>query len=332
MTMAGCGASSTEKTPIEVAADDPETTAEDAPQDTDSTEATSAGGPDESPLAFDWQGHRGARGLRPENTLPGFELALDLEVDTLEFDLHLAADDVVVVWHDPIVESAKCGDEASSTALRELTSAELGALRCDRNPDPDRFPDQTAEPGAVSGDDYSIKTLSEVFDFVAAYAESTTKTSDQRANAMVVRFNIETKRNPNSPETIGDGFDGTTVGTFEQAIIDAADRAGVTERVTVQSFDHRSVFAIHRTRPDVGLSALSRRDDVPDFDQLVDLGIDVWSPDHRSLTGSLIDDAQEAGLEVVPWTVNDPADMQRLLDEGVDGLITDHPDRKPAGG
>jgi len=350
MAVAGCGASSNDtpaidETTIEATSIPPSTapvdpaedTAEESAQDPaeesaqDPAEESARETAEDSSGPFDWQGHRGARGLRPENTLPAFELALDLGVDTLEFDLHLAADDVVVVWHDPTIESGKCGEGAESRPVRELTSTELGALRCDRNPDPGRFPDQIAEPGAISGDDYSIPTLSEVFDFVAGYAESAAKTPEQRANAGTVRFNIETKRDPGAPEKIGDGFDGENPGPFEQAIIDAADRAGVIERVTVQSFDHRSLFAIHRSRPEVDLAALTRRGEIPDFDDLVEQGIAIWSPDYRSLDGPAIDAAHQAGLTVVPWTVNDPADMKQLIVDGVDGLITDRPDLRPDG-
>lgn len=277
---------------------------------------------------YDLQGHRGARGLRPENTLPSFELALDELVDTLELDLHLTTDDVVVVWHDPVIDGAKCAVDGP-VVISERTLAEVDELRCDRNPDPDRFPDQVATAGAVAGDDYTIVALAEVFRFVAAYATSAEKTEAQRANAATVRFNVETKRKPSDPAAIGDGFDGRTIGRFERQLIATAAEAGMLARTTVQSFDHRSLWTIHDAHPDVPLAALTTRTDVPDFVDLAERGATTWSPDHRALTAEDLAAAHDAGLLVVPWTVNEPERMAELLALGVDGLITDRPDLAP---
>ncbi len=281
---------------------------------------------------IDWQGHRGARGLRPENTLPGFELALDLGVDTLELDLHLSADDQVVVWHDPIISGDKCVGDGVGTPVRRLTASELRALRCASNPDDTAFAEQVAEGGTISGDDFGIITLAELFRFVDEYARSADKTSDERMTATTVRFNIETKRRPDDPDAIGDGFDGTTMGLLEQGTIDAIDDAGIVDRVTVQSFDHRSLWAIRAERDDIGLVALTRRNDSVDLADLSAQGATVWSPDHRSLSAKAIDEAHDHDLLVVPWTVNDPAAMTRLIEAGVDGIITDRPDLRPATG
>ncbi len=280
--------------------------------------------------SLDWQGHRGARGLRPENTLPGFELALDLGVDTLELDLHWAADDVVVVWHDPVVEPTLCSGEGVSMPIRQLTSTQLRALRCDRNPDPGRFPEQAAQPGTLAGDDWGIVGLAELFGFVAGYAGSEAKTPEQRANAETVRFNVETKRKPDDPGAIGDGFDGETAGPFERAIIAAIGDAGLTDRVSIQSFDHRSLWAVRAETPAIDLVALTGGG-VPDFAELARRGAGTWSPDQRSVTDAAVSAAHGAGLLVVPWTVNDPAAMDRLIELGVDGIITDRPDLQPSG-
>lgn len=278
---------------------------------------------------YDLQGHRGARGLRPENTLPSFEVALDLMVNTLEFDLHLSADDRVIVWHDPLIDSDKCTTNSPNRRVRKMTAAELSQLRCAQNPDTGRFADQQAEPGAVSNDGYAIVSLAEVFDFVVAYAASPSKSDAQRANAASVRFNIETKRKVDDPAAIGDGFDGQSVGVFEAAIIDDIDAAGVRDRVTVQSFDHRSLWAIHADHSDISLAALTRRNDIPDFVDLADNGATIWSPDYRSVNASSLAAAHSAGLLVVPWTINDADDMVDLLALGVDGIITDRPDLAP---
>lgn len=290
---------------------------------------------------FDVQGHRGARGLKPENTLPAFEIALDLGVSTLELDLHFTADGQVVIWHDATVDKAKCGLVADAPAgapdpddvlapeddrlLAGLDRAQLEWYRCDRNPSTAKYPDQNADPTALAGDDYRIVTLGELFDFVDRYAESSDKTEAQRATATEVAFNIETKRKPDRPETIGDGFDGASAGAFELAILSEVTGRGLTERVVVQSFDHRSLWAIHAENAAVGLAALSVREGV-DHADLAERGASIWSPNQDAVNRDSVDQAHAAGLEVMPWTVNDPSDMTRLIALGVDGLITDRPD------
>lgn len=289
---------------------------------------------------FDVQGHRGARGLRPENTLPAFEAALDLEVTTLELDLHFTADEQVVVWHDPVVGPDKCrlGDRAPAEApdpddpvthgdraIRELTAEQLGWFQCDRNPDEGAYPDQRAEATELAGYDYRIVTLGELLEFVQDYAESALKTESQRENAARVGFNVETKRRLDDPSTIGDSFDGVNAGPFELALLDLADRFELKDRITVQSFDPRSLRAIHAIKPGIRLAALTFSTST-DLADLVADGATVWSPRAASLNAQLIADAHSVGLEVIPWTVNDPAEMDDLISQGVDGIITDRPD------
>jgi glycerophosphoryl diester phosphodiesterase len=286
------------------------------------------------PASLDVQGHRGARGLQPENTLPAFEAALDLGVDTLELDLHFTADGQIVVWHDPVIQPDKCrldpdrsadADPPSETlSVAGLTRRQLAAYRCDLNPDAARFPDQQPTATPLAGDSYQIVTLNELFDFVAAYSEAAGKTDDQRTTAAAVAFNVETKRVADRPETINDGFDGTNPGPFETTLLDLIAQRGLEDRVVVQSFDHRSLRAIRTVNTSVRLAALTGRN-VPFSDEFAEFAV-IWSPDYRSLSGSSLDDAHAAGLQVIPWTVNETSDMARLIDLGVDGLITDRPD------
>jgi glycerophosphoryl diester phosphodiesterase len=301
--------------------------------------------PDVSPVSHiqdgvDVQGHRGARGLQPENTLPAFETALDLEVTTLELDLHFTADGQVVVWHDPVVGPDKCGLSEGAPArapdpddpvthgdraIRELTAEQLGWFACDRNPDDDAYPDQRAEATDLAGYDYRVVTLAELFEFVEDYAESALKTESQRESAARVGFNVETKRRPDDPSTIGDGFDGVNAGPFELALLDLVGRFELNDRITVQSFDPRSVRAVHAIDPNIRLAALTFSTST-DLADLVADGATVWSPRASTLTAQRITDARSIGLEVIPWTVNDPADMLELISWGVDGIITDRPD------
>jgi glycerophosphoryl diester phosphodiesterase len=208
--------------------------------------------------------------------------------------------------------------------IRALTADQLSWYQCDRNPDVDRFPGQTSVPGVHAGDGYGIVTLGELFDFVATYGTSDVKTEKQRASAARVRFNIETKRRSDEPGTIGDGFDGVNAGPFELEMLRVIGEYGLSERVVIQSFDHRSLWAVHAADPSVTLAALSVRP--IDLDDVASRGASIWSPSQDAVTAALIQAAHDAGLLVIPWTVNDPNDMHRLISLGVDGLITDRPD------
>ena len=291
------------------------------------------------PPGFDAEGHRGGRGLLPENTLPAFETALDLGVTTLELDLHFTQDGEVVIWHDPILDDSKCrlpDDPADPEApdprnpLRRIFISQqplsvVQSYRCDLNPDSERFPEQTAVSTPIAGNDYRIITLNELLDFVEAYARSELKTEAQRSNAASVQFNIETKREADHPEYIDDGFTGGAAGPFELAILEIVNGRSLTPRVIIQSFDHRSLRAIREIDGDIRLAALTTGGETK-VDVYAAYKFNIWSPNQRDVTAENINKAHEEGLLVIPWTVNEVADMQRLIDWGVDGIITDYPD------
>jgi glycerophosphoryl diester phosphodiesterase len=291
---------------------------------------------------FDVEGHRGARGLKPENTLPAFETALDLGVTTLELDLHYTQDRVVVIWHDDMVTADKCylpsetmaplppDPEQSSTSetslmISQLSLEQLQKYRCDRNPDVDKYPDQDNLPTALAGDGFRMVSLAELFTFVESYIISQDKSPTQRENAARVQFNLETKRKENNPQAINDGFDGVNPGLFEIAIADLISDFGMVDRAIVQSFDHRSLAVMHELNPKIRLATLTSRVN-PDFTAYSDFGAIIWSPRYQDINSNLLKQAQEAGLKVIPWTVNDPDGMRRMISLGVDGIITDRPD------
>ena len=290
------------------------------------------------PPGFDVQGHRGTRGLRPENTLPAFETALDLGVTTLELDLHFTANGAVVIWHDDQIVPEKCRLDpnapeplppdpdlaTSDLMISELTLEQLRKYICDRNPDRAKFPDQKNEPGDLAGNQYGVVSLGELFDFVQAYSIAAGKTEAQRGNAKRVQFNIETKRKPDNPAVINDGFDGSSPGPFELAVLGLVESGGLVERTILQSFDHRSLRAARVVNPTIRLSALTSGP--PNLDEYSEFGAAVWSPHAKDVTLALVEQAHAAGMLVIPWTVNDPKDMRRLIKMGVDGLISDRPD------
>ncbi len=291
-------------------------------------------------VSVDIEGHRGAGGLKPENTLPSFEAALDLGVDTLELDVHLSADDQVVVWHDPYLVPAKCrlasaqpaapdpaglAEGAPKLWLRHRTVDELRAYQCDGIPNAKEFPGKERGPTSLAGAGYGLVTLAELFDFVDAYANSEQKSASQRGVASRVRFNIEIKRDPDHPEYIGDGFDGAHAGLLETGVVDLVRAHGLQARVIVQSFDTRSVRAVAALDPSLALAVLEKGPSL-DLEQVRGWGVGTWSPHYAFLDAELIARAHDAGLKVVPWPVNELDAMLALAEFGVDGLITDRPD------
>ncbi len=283
---------------------------------------------------FDLQGHRGARGLAPENTLAGFSRALAIGVSTLEMDIAVTADGVVVVSHDPVLnpDLTRGPDGAwldtAGPAIRSLTFEELRRYDVGRLKPGSRtavlFPDQCPVDGE------RIPSLSEVIALAKA------------CGADHVRFNIETKLFPDRPDL--------TVSPEEMAerLVCVLVAEGVAERAMVQSFDWRSLLWVQCHQPAIKTSYLtSARTLAPcgsapspwlaGFDPRAHggsipavvraAGGTVWSPDHRDLTAAMVAEARALGVAVIPWTVNGPVEMARLIDWGVAGLITDYPDR-----
>lgn len=297
--------------------------------------------------AFDLQGHRGARGLAPENTLPAFEKALALGVTTLELDTAVTSDGVVVVTHDPYLNPdivrgpdgqwiARRGANIAELTYEALSRYDVGRLK-PGSTYASRYPEQVAVDGT------RIPRLADVF----ALAE--------RSGNPAVRFNIETKISPLAPqETLAPE-------PFARKVIEEIRKAGMAGRATLQSFDWRTLQVAQREAreiPTVYLTAQQRfldnictgpgagKPDVNPADcqpspwtagyQLRDHGSvpkmvkaaggAVWSPFYNDLDAAKLKEAKDLGLKVVVWTVNAPEHIARMLDLGVDGIISDRPD------
>ncbi len=286
--------------------------------------------------AFDLEGHRGARGLAPENTLPAFAVALSIGVSTLELDTAITKDGVVVVSHDarldPDITRGADGRwlNAPTRAVHELTLDDLrhfdvGRIRPGSKYSYD-FPDQKRMDGVY------IPTLSEVFQLA------------RRAGSSEVRFNIEIKTSPDKP--------GDTLAPedFAGALLGLIAREGMSSRVIIQSFDWRALKAVQELAPKIPTSYLSAQQRFLDNiaagkanDSAWTAGVQfrdhgsipkmvkaaggaIWSPYYLELSAELVTEAHALGLQVIPWTVDKTEDMARLIDWGVDGLITDRPD------
>ena len=281
--------------------------------------------------SFHLQGHRGARGRKPENTLPSFEAALDAGVSSVETDLHLTADGAVVLCHDPTLDATVFSPPGGRRPLSELRLAELRSWRADRNPDPARFPDQDAVATPLARwfaerhglDPFSVPTLSDLFLFAAAYAgepgAAAGKSPRQRQRAARVGFDLEVKHVP---------FHAGPPHLLEQRAVEAVRAAGVADRATVRSFDHRCVRRLRARETRLTGAVLIAHTAPAALRELVrDADARVYCPSYDFVDEELVREAHAAGIRVLPWTVNEPARWRRLIDWGVDGLTTDYPDR-----
>jgi len=288
-------------------------------------------------MAFDLQGHRGARGLMPENTLLAFARALSIGVSTLEFDTAVTKDGVVVISHNRGLDKALTRGTDNqwikkSILIRDLTFEQLQQYDVGRI-DPDsraasRFAKQT------SVDQTRIPSLQQVFDLVAKSGNTS------------VKFNIETKIDPSKP---GETVD---LEKFVAALLKVIEKNAMAERVTIQSFDWRSLQVVQKSNPQINTVYLTAQqqwlDNVKSVDGKASIwtagfnlddhqgdvgkliraaGGKIWSPFFGDLTPALIEQAHLNGLQVIPWTVNDETAMESLIKLGVDGLISDYPDR-----
>lgn len=245
-------------------------------------------------------GHRGSRGTHPENTLAAFREALRVGADVLELDLAVTKDGVLVVSHDPRLEPALClgpeGKPVEPVLIRSLTLAEVKKFDCGslRNP---RFPRQALSPGE------RVPTLAEVL-----------------ALSPTVRFNIETKLFPAFPDAA------PAPEEFAALVVKEVRAAKAVGRVIVQSFDRRTLLAAKHLEPSLRTSMLTS-DNLVDFAALAKAGrFDVISPDHQWVTKADVEALHALGVQVAPWTVNDEAGWARVLDMGVDAIITDYPE------
>lgn len=284
--------------------------------------------------AFDLQGHRGARGLAPENTLPSFQVALDLGVDTIECDMAVTRDGVVVIHHDlqlnPDTTRGPDGRwlDKPGPAIHALTFDELQQYDVGRIRPGSEYARLFAQQKAVDGT--RIPKLSDLFDLV------------RRSGNTRVNFDCETKVSPLERAAT------LPVDAFTRRVIAEIRKAGMERRTMIQSFDWSSLQLVQNEAPEIRTMYLSSPrtlkagDDGKPSPWLAGFapqayggsvpkavhaaGGRVWAPNQAFLTPALLAEARALGILVIPWTVNEPAMMVRLLDMGVDGIISDRPD------
>lgn len=266
--------------------------------------------------SLDVQGHRGCRGILPENTIPAFKKAIDLGVTTLELDLVISKDNVVIISHEPFfsheISKDPDGHEiAEATQFRhnifELTYDEIKTYDVGSKGNP-RFPDQEL---------FEVHKPS-FYDMVKEIEAYVIKKATKKP-----LYNIEIKRKPE--------FDGQyhpTAATFARLVVEQVELLGIVDRTFIQSFDISSLQETQKINEQIKLVYLIQNENNIE-DNIAELGFipDVYSPYFQLIDPDVIKFCQKKAIQLIPWTVNDEADMKRMISLRVDGIITDYPDR-----
>lgn len=262
---------------------------------------------------FDLQGHRGARGLLPENSLEAFKKAIDIGVNTLELDVVISKDAKVVVSHEAYMNPEICLKPDCSQIqnkdefnLYTMDYEQIKQFDCGSKKHP-RFPNQK-----------NIKTykplLSEVL-HLSSLNDSETISA--------LNFNIELKSLPENDEVYH-----PEPMRFIELVIDEIERSKVSTRnIILQSFDRRIVDMITKKFPEYKIAYLVESGSIDDNLSKLERHAEIYSPLYTLLDSVQIKKAHKLGIKVIPWTVNNVSDMKNLLKMGVDGIITDYPDK-----
>lgn len=269
------------------------------------------------PTTFDTQGHRGCRGLMPENTVPAMTTALNLGVTTLEMDVVITKDKKVVVSHDPYFNhdiTTKPGGELidakdeKSYNIYQMNYDEVKRFDVGMKPHP-RFPRQQKMPAVKP-------LLSDLLDSVAQYMMTSRRPHPY--------FNIETKSTP-----LTDNIFHPEPAEFVELLMQVIKEKKLEDRVIIQSFDFRTLQYLHQHYPKMKTAMLIENTDKRSLeDQIKELGFapTIYSPHYALVNAAVIEKCHAQNIKVIPWTVNDKPAMTRLKELGVDGIISDYPD------
>lgn len=272
-----------------------------------------------TPKDFDLQGHRGARGLMPENTIPAFLKAVDLGVDTIELDVVVTADDSILVSHEPwFHHNISTNPDGSQITEEEEMGLNIYKMTYDETQQFDVG--QRGHPSFPAQEKMqAIKPLlKEVIRTVENYTEE--------QDLAQVNYNIEIKSNPDlygmyypQPEEFAR--------LLNDLLADLNEEFNLGERIIIQSFDPNTLIEFHEINPQIKLAMLvSNSQSIQSYIDTLGFTPEIWSPNYQLVTPEMIADAHDRGMKVIPWTVNTAGEMKKLLEMGVDGIITDYPD------
>ncbi|MEM6718666.1 MAG: glycerophosphodiester phosphodiesterase family protein [Bacteroidota bacterium] len=264
--------------------------------------------------SISFQGHRGCRGLLPENSMIGFEKAIDLRVGTLELDVVISKDHKVVVSHEPFMNHEIALDlqgnpipesEEKNYNLYQMTYDSIRQYDCGTKPHP-RFPKQE-----------KVKVVKPLLEDVIKMAEAKTENK--------IYYNIEIKRQPSY-----DGIYAPTVAVFVQLVLEVVQKYNLGDRVNLQAFDVETLKEIKKQAPTMQLSLLvDAGESINEKLKQLSFKPEIISPYYKLLTRKNVREYQKKNYLVIPWTVNTLGDMLRLIDWNVDAIITDYPDLLP---
>ncbi|MGY6560182.1 MAG: glycerophosphodiester phosphodiesterase family protein [Nitritalea sp.] len=266
---------------------------------------------------YDLQGHRGARGLMPENTIPAMIKALDLGASTLEIDLAVTQDGELIVSHEPWMNPAICLDplgaripnEDRSHNIYQMTLEEVKSYDCG----------SLQAPGFEQQVNFHV-SKPRMLDLIAAAEAYVTAMGLPAPN-----YNIEIKSMPE-----GDGIYHPAPDAFSELVIAALEGVLPKSRYNIQSFDFRVLQYLHQAHPDVNLAMLiTQPNNHEQYMEQLGFTPAIYSPFYRGLKKETVQALQAKGMQVIPWTVNTTEEMEALLQLGVDGIITDYPNRAP---
>lgn len=274
---------------------------------------------EEPPKDFDLQGHRGARGLLPENTIPAFLKAVDLGVDTIELDVVVTADDSILVSHEPWFHhdisiktdgSPVTESEEMSLNIYQMSYEETQQFDVGMSEHP-RFPKQQKM-------NVQKPLLREAIRAVENYV--------REQELSPVKYNIEMKSEPDLYDTYYPQPD-EFAWLLNSLLMDLDENFNLEERIIIQSFDPGALIAFREVNPDVKLAMLVYDNrSIQEYVDVLGFTPEIWSPDYELVTPELVEEAHERNMLVVPWTINTNREMKDLLQMGVDGIITDYPD------
>ena len=262
---------------------------------------------------FDKEGHRGARGLMPENTIPAMYKAIDLGVTSLEMDVHITRDNLVILSHDDHIDPAFTlsdhgseipTDKAQKLAFFQMDYATISKFDVGSKFYP-KFPDQQKMK-------VQIPLLSSLIDSVQNYLRVSGKPQ--------VFYNIETKSKPDGDRRFHPG-----PVTFVKLLMDVIEEKKISPWVIVQSFDPRTLQVMNKNYPKIKTSLLVEEGSLES--NLLMLGFlpTVYSPHYKLVTAELVKQCHAKGLKIIPWTVNNKKEIDNLKMLNVDGIITDYP-------
>jgi glycerophosphoryl diester phosphodiesterase len=266
--------------------------------------------------SIDWQGHRGCRGLYPENTIQAMLKAIDLGVSTLELDVVITKDKQVILSHEPFMsaEISTNPEGKHITAFQEKTYniyqldyAAVQTWDVGLKPHP-RFPQQEKTPAKKP-------LLADVIEAVEAYT--------RMHNIPPVQYNIETKSDPE-----GDDSYHPKPAEFVNLLLAVIQTKGIAPRTIIQSFDVRTIQLVHAQYPEIKTAFLVENTSAKKLTtQLKTLGFipTIFSPAYQFVDQKLVNSCHRKGMHVIVWTVNTLPEMQKMLDLGVDGIISDYP-------